>query len=345
MNPDTVGDYTITYDVSDLAGNAAMQVERTVVVSAPTPFAVTIPALGKSTVGQPANVGISLGASVTGLTINHFTATNASRDSLSGSGTEYVVTYTPTTAGAVTLTLAADRVTDTNGNPNLVASASGTAVVAATDTEDKPRFIARMTIAGLTTAEFDEDKFVMGIAGLLAVPAADVRVLSIAAGSVVVVYEVVADTVAARDARATALSAATLATLRTATGQALPDDAAVTTTPPEARQPAINTAPRIDNDAAVDYAENTDPAVTPAVATFTADDDESNTITWALTGTDASFFTLDGTSGALTFNAPPDFEDAQDTDTDNEYQVTVTATDDGTPNETSTLEGDGYGYQ
>ena len=338
VNPDTVGDYTITYDVSDLAGNAAMQVERTVVVSAPTPFAVTIPALGKSTVGQPANVRISLGASVTGLMADDFEVTNASLGTLSGSGTDYVLVYTPTTAGAVTLTLAADRVTDTNGNPNLVASATGTAVVAAMDTEDKPRFIARMTIAGLTTAEFDEDKFVMGIAGLLAIEAADVRVLSIAAGSVVVDYEVIADTVAARDARATALSTASELDLRTATGQALPDDAAVTTTPPEARQPAINTAPRIDNDAAVDYAENTDPAVTPAVATFTADDDESNTITWALTGTDASFFTLDGTSGALTFNAPPDFEDAQDTDTNNEYQVTVTATDDGTPNATSTLE-------
>ena len=77
-------------------------------------------------------------------------------------------------------------------------------------------------------------------------------------------------------------------------------------------------------------AENT--PITTVVTTYTATDVENNAITWALTGTDASFFTLDGTSGALTFNTSPDYE------TQSTYALTVTATDDGTPSATSTLE-------
>ena len=100
---------------------------------------------------------------------------------------------------------------------------------------------------------------------------------------------------------------------------------------------AGNTAPDLSgNEASPMVAENT--PITTEVATYSATDAENNAITWALTGTDASFFTIDGTSGALTFNTSPDYESPQDTDADNEYQVTVTATDDGTPSETSTLE-------
>ena len=84
-----------------------------------------------------------------------------------------------------------------------------------------------------------------------------------------------------------------------------------------------NTAPRITTAATQSVAENT-PTTTPVV-TFAADDDESNTITWALTGADAGDFTLNAASGALTFNALPDYE------TKRSYAVTVTATDNGTP--------------
>ena len=68
------------------------------------------------------------------------------------------------------------------------------------------------------------------------------------------------------------------------------------------------------------------------MVTFAADDDESNTITWALTGADAGDFTLNAASGALTLNALPNYE------TKRSYAVTVTATDNGTPNESSTLD-------
>ena len=96
---------------------------------------------------------------------------------------------------------------------------------------------------------------------------------------------------------------------------------------------ADNTAPSIQGRAAVDYAENG----AGSVATFTATDVESNAITWEIAGMDADQLSIGATSGVLTFNAPPDFEDAQDADTNNEYQVTVTATDNGEPNMSSTL--------
>ena len=85
-----------------------------------------------------------------------------------------------------------------------------------------------------------------------------------------------------------------------------------------------NTAPRITTAATQSVAENT-PTTTPVV-TFAADDDESNTITWALTGADAGDFTLNAASGVLTFNTAPNYE------TKRSYAVTVTATDNGTPN-------------
>ena len=211
-----------------------------------TPFAVTIPPLGKSTVGNLANVRVTLAQTVTGLTSSDFTATNASLGTLSGSDTEYVVTYTPSAPAPVTLSIAAARVTDADGNPNDAASATGNATAVATPTTSKPRFVATTTIAGLTTAEFDEFNFVSGIATLLSVPPEDVRVLSIAAGSVVVEYEVVADTVAVRDERVTALSTATQTDLRSAIDQNIPSTAAVTTTAPVTAAAVAPAAPTLE---------------------------------------------------------------------------------------------------
>ncbi len=247
--PDAAADLVFTLTVTD--DDAATHSDTvTITVTAPvvtTPFAVTIPPLGESTVGNSASVGIDFARAVTGLETGDFSVSNGAVNSIdpaAGSGTEYVVTYTPSTAGAVRLTLAANAVTDGDGNPNLAASATGTAAVAATETTSKPSFTATTTIAGLTTAEFDEDKFELGIATLLSVPATDVRVLSIAAGSVVVEYEVAADTVAARDTRATALSAATQSELRDAIDQNIPSNAAVTTTSPVTATPDT-TAPTV----------------------------------------------------------------------------------------------------
>ena len=89
-----------------------------------------------------------------------------------------------------------------------------------------------------------------------------------------------------------------------------------------------NTAPRIIGSGSVSHREN-DAA---AVVTYAAEDDESDTIAWAITGTDAGQLTIDATSGALTFTTPPDFE------TKSTYSVTVTATDSGTPPLSDTLD-------
>ncbi|WP_424947399.1 cadherin-like beta sandwich domain-containing protein [Candidatus Spongiihabitans sp.] len=80
-----------------------------------------------------------------------------------------------------------------------------------------------------------------------------------------------------------------------------------------------NTAPVVSGEAAPNYAENDS---TP-VATYTATDAESNAIAWSVAGTDASFFAIDPTSGALIFNASPDFEDARGAT----YSITITATE------------------
>ena len=222
--PDAAADLDLvfTLTVTDDGGATNINTDTntvTITVTAPvvtTPFAVTIPDLGKSTVGNRASVGIDFGRAVTGLAIGDFTVSNGAVNSIApaaGSGTTFVVTYTPSTAGAVTLTLAANAVTDGDGNPNLAATSEpGTAAPAENPTQDDPdmgRFVASATrtIPDLTTAEFDEDDFKMGIADELTretefiVEESNVNILSIAAGSVVVVYEVVgiATTEAERD--------------------------------------------------------------------------------------------------------------------------------------------------
>ena len=306
--PDTAAELVFTLTVTD--DDAATHTDMvTITVTAPvvtTPVAVTIPPLGKSTVGNSASVGIDFARAVTGLETGDFSVSNGAVNSIApatGSGTEYVVTYIPSTAGAVTLTLAANAVTDGDGNPNLAASATGTAAVAAAQTTSKPRFVATTTIAGLTTAEFDETKFVMGIAELLSVPATDVRVLSIAAGSVVVEYEVAADTVAARDARATALSDATQSELRAAIDQNIPSNAAVTTTSPVTATPDT-TAPEITLLGASPLEVNQGTTFTDPGATATDD--------------------LDGDlSASIVFGG-----DTVDTDTAGDYTITYDVSDD-----------------
>jgi hypothetical protein len=84
-------------------------------------------------------------------------------------------------------------------------------------------------------------------------------------------------------------------------------------------------------DQMVDYPENgTDP-----VMTFNATDADGDAIEWDLSGVDAEFFEISD-DGVLTFEDPPDFEDAKDKDEDegslgpqgegdNVYQVTVEA--------------------
>ena len=92
---------------------------------------------------------------------------------------------------------------------------------------------------------------------------------------------------------------------------------AVTITIVEVNQPPVLAGPN-----RLWFTEND----TAAVATFTATDPEADTITWSLTGADATWFSI--TAGELQFMAPPDFDTAADTSADNVYDVTVRAADD-----------------
>lgn len=93
---------------------------------------------------------------------------------------------------------------------------------------------------------------------------------------------------------------------------------------------AVNTAPTVTSNgggasAAVSIAENA-----AAVTTVTATDADlpAQTLTYAIAGgADAALFTINGSSGALSFTAAPNFETPSDANGDNVYEVTVQVSD------------------
>ena len=85
--------------------------------------------------------------------------------------------------------------------------------------------------------------------------------------------------------------------------------------------------------AETDEAEGYEENGSAAVETYSASDPEETDITWTLSGEDSADFLI-STGGALTFNAPPDFESPSDADIDNVYALRVTAKD-ATDNEAS----------
>ena len=96
--------------------------------------------------------------------------------------------------------------------------------------------------------------------------------------------------------------------------------------------PAVNTDPTINSAAAVDVAENTTAVVTVAASdTDAADDIERYELDG---GADEALFEIGESTGALSFKAAPNFEDAQDVESttpanaadNNEYIVVVKAT-------------------
>ena len=93
---------------------------------------------------------------------------------------------------------------------------------------------------------------------------------------------------------------------------------------------AINDAPVITSNgggatASISLAEKN-----LAVTTVTATDAEGGSITYSLTGgADQAKFTINATTGALSFVTAPVFSTPTDTGTDNVYNVQVTATDNG----------------
>ena len=76
----------------------------------------------------------------------------------------------------------------------------------------------------------------------------------------------------------------------------------------------------ITGDTRIDYPENS----TAPVQTYGVTGSDAGTPTWSISGSDRSAFSI-SSAGVLTFNSPPDFEDARDTGGNNVYEVSVQA--------------------
>ena len=74
-----------------------------------------------------------------------------------------------------------------------------------------------------------------------------------------------------------------------------------------------------------------------SITTYTATDvDAATTLSWSLSGTDAAAFTINSSSGVLTFITAPDFEAPVDSDSNNIY-ILIVAVSDGSLSDTQTL--------
>jgi VCBS repeat-containing protein len=94
-------------------------------------------------------------------------------------------------------------------------------------------------------------------------------------------------------------------------------------TPPPA-PPANTNAPVFTSATTASFDEN----ATGTVYTATATDADGNTVTFSIVGgADAADFSINASTGALTFNSTPDHENPDDADTDNVYEVTIRAND------------------
>ncbi|HWP97544.1 MAG TPA: stalk domain-containing protein [Syntrophomonadaceae bacterium] len=88
----------------------------------------------------------------------------------------------------------------------------------------------------------------------------------------------------------------------------------------------VNETPTVTSGTSVSVPENQ-----TAAYTATADDpDGGTTITWSITGgADAALFTINGSTGAVTFKSAPNYESPGDSGGNNIYNITVKATDNG----------------
>jgi hypothetical protein len=87
---------------------------------------------------------------------------------------------------------------------------------------------------------------------------------------------------------------------------------------------AQNSRPKFTSPTTASVSENLTAAAYQAAATDADNDPLSYFIAW---GVDAGRFTIDRTSGALSFRLPPNFEAPSDGNADNEYRLTLMVAD------------------
>ena len=255
---------------------------------------------------------ITFSENVFGLAAGDFSASaGITVTAVSGSdgGTDYTITYTAT-AASFNLILAAGSVTDLVAWPVALTPMTGTATATNTaptadagDDQEVLTGAAPVTLDGSGT----DDGTIAGYAWT-----------QDSGTTVTLSSTTTAPTFTAPDAT-TALVFSLIVTDNDGANSAA-DTVTITVSAP----PATNQRPVVSGEAAPNYAENAD----AAVATYAATDVENNAIAWSVTGTDAGLFAIDPTSGALTYRASPNFEDAHGPT----YSITITATEtDGDP--------------
>ena len=102
-----------------------------------------------------------------------------------------------------------------------------------------------------------------------------------------------------------------------------PVSQSITITVTDVNEVPANLAPSFTGSSTFSIAENT-----TNVGTITARDPENNALSFSVSGgLDQNRFTIDASTGALSFVEPPDFEDRRDAGQDNIYNVEVSVTD------------------
>ena len=96
----------------------------------------------------------------------------------------------------------------------------------------------------------------------------------------------------------------------------------------------VNETPVVSGDAGPSFAEiefDVDDADLTApdyvIGTYAASDEENDDIEWSVSGTDMAHFAIGPTTGILSFNIRPDFENAVDMGSNNTYEIVVEALD------------------
>ncbi len=128
VSPSFDGPVTLTLGTSscvDSAGNGNAASSATVTSDRTIPTVVIAPS-GTSTSSASITYTLTFSENVTGLSLNSFTATNAAKQSITGSGTVYQVTVSALVDGAVTLQLLPNAAFDAAGNAAATATSTVT---------------------------------------------------------------------------------------------------------------------------------------------------------------------------------------------------------------------------
>ena len=92
----------------------------------------------------------------------------------------------------------------------------------------------------------------------------------------------------------------------------------------------VNETPVISGDNSPDFEEIEYDATSAVltIGTYTYTDDEGDSVTWAVSGTDDGHFLINSTTGELSFDIRPDFENPVNMASNNMYEIVLEAEDD-----------------